>query len=221
MAIVAEHEKAEHRGVLDLGGVRARRFGVPPRPLTERFWSRVDKNGARGCWLWLGPLSPDGYGFTSIRGGAGWHMRRAHRLAWEIERGPIPVGMYVCHHCDNPPCVNPAHLFLGTPRDNMRDMWRKGRRLPTVKRGEEHASSVLTAESVMEIRHAYAEGRGNSYQLAARFGVTPTAVGFVIRGKVWTHLPLVPAPASVRRKYYDERRQPGRSSKSGRFTKTK
>ena len=85
-------------------------------PHSDTFWDGCIPEPNTGCWLWLGFISPDGYG-----------TRLAHRRAWELARGPIPDGMLVCHRCDVRHCVNPDHLFLGTHLDNMRDMIRKGR----------------------------------------------------------------------------------------------
>jgi hypothetical protein len=88
------------------------------------FWSRVDRTaGESGCWLWSGSLGTGGYGLC----GHQKRVKRSHRIAWELTHGPIPDGMVVCHRCDNPPCCNPAHLFLGTLADNVRDMVAKGR----------------------------------------------------------------------------------------------
>ena len=88
---------------------------------TARFWERVDTTGE--CWLWTGHRNEDGYGTL------GWQYKQysAHRLSYEIAYGAIPPGLCVCHRCDNPPCVRPDHLFLGTQADNMRDRYRKGR----------------------------------------------------------------------------------------------
>jgi len=90
-------------------------------PLEEYFRSRVRRGD--GCWTWTGNLNQFGYGIVCVRG----VKKRAHRVAWEIEHGPIPHGLFVCHHCDNPCCVRTDHLFLGTPKDNCADMHRKGR----------------------------------------------------------------------------------------------
>lgn len=88
---------------------------------TEKFWRQVNK--ATGCWLWMGYLSPQGYGVFKL----GESRCRAHRYAWILTHGDIPEGRLVCHHCDNPTCVNPSHLFLGSHKDNIRDAISKGR----------------------------------------------------------------------------------------------
>ena len=94
------------------------------RPIADRFWERVDKTG--DCWLWTGSLNATGYG-TIGKGGRGNGIYLAHRVSFELHHGPIPDGLFVIHSCDNPPCVNPAHLRAGTSRDNMQDAISRGR----------------------------------------------------------------------------------------------
>ena len=145
------------------------------RNTPESFWARVRKD-EDGCWSWTGTiLKESGYGQVS------WRNKgvRAHRLAYELTYGPIPDGFDVCHECDNPPCCNPDHLFLGTPLKNARDRKRKGR----YATGPAHSAAKLTAEQVIQIRALHTEM--NQVQLAKHFKVGRTTIRRVLAGEHW------------------------------------
>lgn len=163
--------------------------------MAERFWAKVNKSGPvpehrpklGRCWVWTAS-SANGYGQYRIRTEVEF-FKKAHRYSWFLHHGPIPTGLYVLHACDNPLCVNPDHLFLGTHTDNARDRERKGRgntshgdahymrRCPhLVKRGEQHGFAKLSATDAAEIRAAYARGGISYSQLGKRYGVCAQTV---------------------------------------------
>jgi hypothetical protein len=143
------------------------------------FWERVDQSG--DCWLWLGRVAGKGYGQITTK----WFTTEiAHRIAYQLEVGPIPDGMLVCHHCDNRLCVRPSHLFVGTPADNVADMLRKGR---SIRIGTLNPYAKLTEAEVREIRVARARGELIAV-IAHRFGVTPGAIDAILRGLTWRHV---------------------------------
>lgn len=158
----------------------------PRRDFAVRFWAKVDRSpGPNGCWTWIGTRSSDGYGSIG-RGGKGGGMVAAHRAAWEMTYGPIPDGLKVLHNCpdgDNPSCVNPAHLFLGTNADNSADMVAKERQA----RGERVAGAVLTEVAVSTIRAAYAQG-ATQRALAHEYGVSSDSIWRVVHRKTWAHV---------------------------------
>lgn len=159
----------------------------PKATLSERFWAKVDKScGPDACWPWTGSRNPRKG--RQMDYGHFWNGSRsmpAHRFSWELANGPVPSGLFVLHRCDNPPCCNPEHLFAGTHRDNMADMNAKGRR--SDRRGTESHRAKLTEDDVRAIRAAHARGVG--YLAASRmFGVSRSAIRFVIRRKTWRHV---------------------------------
>lgn len=147
-------------------------------PVEERFWGRVDKNGKNGCWVWTGTKRAGGYGVIHINK----KPIQTHRLSWELYNGPIPKGMIVRHYvCDNPACVNPAHLKLGTRADNTKDMHKKKREA----RGE--ALSNLTEDQILELRNLYREGYVLK-QLSKKFNLSNSSIALILQGKNWKHV---------------------------------
>jgi hypothetical protein len=148
----------------------------------ERFFLHVGIRGVDECWPWEGAKMKDGYGNFNV----GSKFVRAHRFCYEHFNGPIADGLHVCHKCDNPICVNPRHLFLGTRSDNMRDCIAKLRH----RHGSRHSGAKLTPESVRYIRASYAgKGRGPTLkQVGDRFGVCSQTVLNVVNRKVWAHV---------------------------------
>jgi len=170
----------------------------------QRFYALVSIPDPDGCWLWLGAGSGEmGYGMFSMYG----KRLKAHRVSYEFHVGQIPEGMLVCHTCDNPKCVRPDHLWLGTNADNMRDMVEKGRADRTKKagdrswsrnhpelvaRGERQGRHKLTEVEVVEIRRrAVAGERRSGVRMAREYGVCQSTINYVISGHHWRHLPLV------------------------------
>lgn len=146
--------------------------------LQKRFWDKVQKTD--NCWNWIASKVKDGYGFFRL---PGYKSMRAHRFSWEFHNGTIPKGICVLHKCDNPACVNPAHLFLGTDADNVKDMMNKGRGKynPNPAKGENHHNSKLTDKQVLEIR---AIGNSiNQYVLARHYGVRQPQISRILNNK--------------------------------------
>ena len=142
----------------------------------KRFWDKVDKSG--DCWEWTACKDRGGYGKLGRNG----KTVKAHRLSWELANGPIPEGMHVCHKCDNPACCNPAHLFLGTPADNARDMKNKGR----AAKGERNGQAKLDEDKVQVIK--LLKGRMTQEAIGGLFGVKQNQVSRIHSGKRWSHV---------------------------------
>lgn len=159
-------------------------------PAEWRFWQRVDKNGPvhpvyGQCWMWTGLRKGIWHGFFMVSR----QVIYVHRFSHELHVGPIPSGMCVLHRCDNPPCVNPAHLFLGTRVDNNLDREEKGR--GGDHKGRRNGRAKLTEDQVREVRERYCcpcPGHGNATALAREFGVTPSAIHFIGKGQHWRHV---------------------------------
>lgn len=166
---------------------------------STRFWSKVEKND--GCWIWLGARDSAGYGVFQIDRRA----RKAHRVAYELTYGTIPTGLFVCHTCDNPQCVRPDHLWLGTNTENSHDRDRKGRNNPPrgnahhfhkhpelipwrggdYQRGERNTHAILTEQQVIEIRQRYRPRVVTAQLLAAEYGVSKRAIYHVVHHTTW------------------------------------
>lgn len=151
----------------------------------ERFWSKVDRRADDECWLWNSGLGTNGYIYFSVGGRRGKRIL-GHRFSWRLHHGhDAPADLCVCHHCDTPACVNPAHLFLGTKADNSRDMARKGRASKGSNlRGEEVATSKLTWPEVRQIRALATRGVTHR-DLGRIFRISPTRIGLIVSGRAW------------------------------------
>ncbi len=153
--------------------------------LREKFENRVKKSD--GCWVWWGNVNAEtGYGRLFFEG----RIHFAHRVSYELHKGPIASGIFVCHKCDNPPCCNPDHLFLGTQADNMTDKSRKGRSRGGVFKGSAHHNSSLNDDQVIEIRGLLKlpHFHGKYAQMGRAFGVDECAIHHIKAGRSWRHL---------------------------------
>jgi hypothetical protein len=174
----------------------------PRRPLADRFWAKVNKAGPvllpelGPCWLWTGATVRGGYGNFAVSRG---QMRTAHRVSYELANGPVTANQYVLHRCDNPPCANPAHLWVGNAKDNAQDAVGKGRmhygdahglrkHPERAARGERIGGARLTEASVKNIRHRGSSGGMTAQAIATFYGVSRKAISNVINRRSWRHV---------------------------------
>jgi hypothetical protein len=157
----------------------------------KNFWDQVKIGDANECWEWRGRKNRAGYGALWIVSANFF----AHRISFSLENGPIKPGLLICHTCDNPPCCNPSHLFLGTQQDNLKDMYTKGRgKKPPLnkgvgfKKGEGHFMARLTEEKVVSLRKRYANGE-NAGALSRELGMSKSSIRHLIKRRSWKHLP--------------------------------
>jgi hypothetical protein len=148
------------------------------RSIQSRFYDFFSPGEPDDCWPWRGTIHR-GYGVIGDRNN---RQYLAHRLSYEIHKGPIPNGLYVCHACDNPPCVNPRHLWIGDDAANQRDKALKGR----APRGERHHRAKLTADDVRAIRRLYPQS--SQTEIAARYRMNQTVISDIVRGASWKHV---------------------------------
>ena len=169
----------------------------------ERFEKYIELIPFTTCWIWNGSLNKKGYGCF-------WANNtrfRANRFSYTLYKGEIPEGMFVCHSCDNPSCVNPEHLWLGTPKDNVQDMIKKGRshysrgsrkhckqhgnhsgKHYNHPKGEKHYSSKLTEQQVKEIRLKYKPFEYSPYRLAEEYNVSCQSIKKIVKRQTWKHI---------------------------------
>jgi hypothetical protein len=148
-------------------------------PITkDRIEKKVERIPEGGCWVWMGTTTVRGYGQLISNN----RKHYAHRASYEAFIGEIPKGMHVCHACDNVYCVNPSHLFLGTQKQNLQDMAKKGRST----RGERNPMAKLSKEDVEDIKYLFTAGNSDS-EISKEFGVCRQTINNIRNGKVWNH----------------------------------
>lgn len=153
---------------------------MKPTPKERLLSKALIIEDEKSCWEWQGTKDRDGYGRFNIDG----KTKRAHRASWEIHYGEIPKENCICHKCDNPCCIRPDHLFLGTVYDNNHDKEKKNRQ----SRGENNGMRKLSDVEILEIRDLHKKGTHNQRQLAAMFGVSTSAISRIVNNRRWNHV---------------------------------
>lgn len=152
-------------------------------PVEIRFNNQVTKT--KTCWIWKGAIGSKGRGYICVKPGK---RQQVHRFSYEYYIGKIPTGLLVCHHCDNPLCVRPSHLFVGTDQDNKNDMVAKGRSTKGRMAGEKHPFAQLTDFEALEIKRLFASGDYSQKELKNKFSVSYSVIHGIVREKRWKHL---------------------------------
>lgn len=165
-AMCSLHYNRSRRGIPLSAPFQFHAKGTPEERLYQRIRIVPD-----GCWEWLGNRLPRGYGQISVKENGRWTMRYAHRVSYEVHHGPIPEGLYVLHSCDNPPCVNPDHLRIGSAAENMAEMKERGR-----------SGRVMTADWVRAIRGSV----DSTADLARFFGCHWSSIASIRKGRNWS-----------------------------------
>jgi hypothetical protein len=184
--------KVVSKGLCDKHRIRLRRHGNVNSTLKyhfdtveEYFFSKVKITKTNSCIFWPARKLESGYGMISAKG----KKRLSHRLSYEIHFGKIPKGMVICHRCDQPSCVNPRHLFIGTHKDNVYDCINKKRNVtPPIHTGKNNHHTKLTETKVIEIRKSYASGKINSYELAKKYNVTRQNIMSIVKLETWKNV---------------------------------
>lgn len=152
-----------------------------PQYIACRFWRNVIMGGQEECWEWQARTNAAGYGVFRVVS----NTELAHRFSWQLVFGPIPDGLCCLHRCDNPRCVNPSHLFLGTRGENNKDRAEKGRTRSGPQAGEDNNHAKLTRTDIIEIRKSYESGRSQG-EIAELHGTTQSTISRIVRNKAWT-----------------------------------
>ena len=203
--LTREERSIARRKVLPENWRFMKKNGPAPRSTLKRFFEKIDKNGPiiyphlTPCWMWKGRVDIGGYGKFSVGSRkTRWRDVKAHRYIWQFYNGDIPKGMEICHHCDNPPCANIAHLFIGSRQDNVNDAMAKGRvakgdkagartkPMPLEKRvrGEKAPNHKLDWGKVAEIRRKYFEGATRA-ALGREYDVSSTVIFHIVHNNKW------------------------------------